>query len=605
MKIEKLFKLKSYKGIVKLIQKSFLIRSLERRRFDAEDISSIWTIKGLKFLVQVLDDRKNIQIFGKYIDLNAIEWHKDYCSGFTYSQRRFDRIKLSDWFDKGIDVKYPWELSRFYFGITIAQNFTLNGEPETYQEFKKLIIDWIRKNPFCYGVNWKCSMEIAIRAVNWIIAINLFGPTFIKDNSFKEKISISLQQHAEYISSFPEIYEKGHTTNHTTADYMGLLFIALALRNHGNSKKWLTQAVDGLELCIRYQTYDDGVNFEASIPYHRLVLEMFAYSAIVAISNNVEFTEKYYELLFKMFEYSAAYMDENGNVPQVGDNDSGRVLIFDEISDQNHSYLLDIGEHIFDYTFRSQCEKRDLNIKSWLPGIEKIDIGKLNIEPRKTDKSIGFKKGGSYFLKADSISLMVTCQPPGQNGIGGHNHYDIGSYTVSINGIPIIVDPGTYTYTRDYAAREYFRSPECHNVIVLEQSAQKSVSGSNIWKLNKYQTVKNIEYARDRIEILIADEYNGQEIKRIISIESSSITIIDSATCAFKSYMHLYPTLVPKINAMRVELGGDYDLKVNRGQGITALYYDYSEKYNCTTESKVIAIDSDHDNQSEVVLICK
>ena len=32
-----------------------------------------------------------------------------------------------------------------------------------------------------------------------------------------------------------------------------------------------------------------------------------------------------------MFEFTAAYMDENGNAPQVGDNDSGRLLIFNDI----------------------------------------------------------------------------------------------------------------------------------------------------------------------------------------------------------------------------------------------------------------------------------
>ena len=71
---------------------------------------------------------------------------------------------------------------------------------------------------------------------------------------------------------------------------------------YSKSKLWLKQAIKGLEECIRYQTYEDGVNFEASIPYHRLVLEMFAYSAIIAKANFVKLSKKYYELMFKMFE---------------------------------------------------------------------------------------------------------------------------------------------------------------------------------------------------------------------------------------------------------------------------------------------------------------
>jgi hypothetical protein len=149
-------------------------------------------------------------------------------------------------------------------------------------------------------------MEVAVRCINWIVAINLFEEIFDKDNSSKAIISTSLHQHAEYIAAFSEIYKKGHTTNHTTSDYTGLLFLPLTLNKYPKAGNWLKQAEEGLEHYIRYQTYEDGVNLKASIPYHRLFLEMFAFSAIVCKANNIELSNKYYELLFKMFEYTAA-----------------------------------------------------------------------------------------------------------------------------------------------------------------------------------------------------------------------------------------------------------------------------------------------------------
>ena len=251
-------------------------------------------------------------------------------------------------------------------------------------------------------------MEVAIRAINWIVAIDIFGDIFKADKEFSRIVSNALYQHAEYISLFPEISEtertKRHSTNHTTADYNGLLFIALALREHPKSQSWIVQAIEGLEECIRYQTYEDGVNFEASISYHRLVLEMFGYSAVVCRANGIELSNKYFDLLFKMFEYTVAYMDHNGNAPQVGDNDSGRILIFHTVEEHDHSYLLDMGEHIFDYSFKSQCKKRNSEFKMWLPQIEKKSIRNLSITPRETDKSISFNKGGAYFLKNDNFS---------------------------------------------------------------------------------------------------------------------------------------------------------------------------------------------------------
>ncbi len=104
-----------------------------------------------------------------------------------------------------------------------------------------------------------------------------------------------------------------------------------------------TVHINGLEECIIYQTYKDGVNFEASIPYHRLTVEMFAYSTIALKVKKRDFSDNYYKSLFRMFEYSAAYMDHKGNAPQA-DNDSGRILIFHKSDEQDHSYLLDLGE---------------------------------------------------------------------------------------------------------------------------------------------------------------------------------------------------------------------------------------------------------------------
>ena len=74
-----------------------------------------------------------------------------------------------------------------------------------------------------------------------------------------------------------------------------------------------------------------------------------------------------------MFEFTAAYMDKNGNAPQIGDNDSGRLLIFNALNnnpyekEHDHSYLLNLGEHIFDYKFKSSCDTRDKIINNFLP----------------------------------------------------------------------------------------------------------------------------------------------------------------------------------------------------------------------------------------------
>lgn len=363
--------MKNFYNLKKKLYKLRSIKKIQKLEFsESITLNKVWFMKNCNNYIFHNDNT----IFGKSLDLKNINWHKDYLSGFEYPLKRFDKIKITKLYNKGIEIKFPWELSRFHFGVSLAMNYLITNKEMFYIEFTELIQNWINKNPFLYGINWYCTMEVAIRAINWIVAVNLFGKLFFKDIKFQKRIISSLIQHVEYISLFPEIDNHGHTTNHTTADYTGLLFLATALQGHPKSEKWLTQSLEGLEKCIRHQTYEDGVNIEGSIPYHRLVLEMFAYSAIVARANNINFSQKYYELLFKMFEYAAAYMDHNGNAPQVGDNDSGRILVLHESDEHDHSYLLDLGEHIFEYTFKSQCIKRNVKFSQMLPENDKIEV---------------------------------------------------------------------------------------------------------------------------------------------------------------------------------------------------------------------------------------
>jgi len=592
MKLSNLFKSSKYinkiSSIKESIAKSHSVRELVNRDILSSPLSNIWglekgNVKAISFF-----NLSEYKIFGTPIDLNNINWHKDYVSGFEYPVKRSDKIKISKWFDKGIDLKFPWEVSRFYFAIRLAQNYVITKDEKYYSKFKELVLDWIDKNPYCYGVNWVCTMEVAIRAINWIVAVNIFDKVFQADNEFKKIFNKSLVEHAEYISAFPEIYNNGHTTNHTTADYTGLLFLALTLKNHHKSERWLKQSTEGLEECIRCQTYEDGINFEASIPYHRLVLEMFAYSAIVARTNGVDFSQKYYVLLFKMFEYTAAYMDHNGNAPQVGDNDSGRILIFHDSDEHDHSYLLDICEHIFDYKFKSQCRKRNPELKQWLPEIEKINVDELNVNHRETDKSIAFEKGGAYFLKNENFSLMVTCFPIGQNGVGGHNHYDMGSFTLSYKGQPIIVDPGSYTYTRSLSNRNNFRSIHYHNLPVENQYNESPNDLKDFWRLKRDIKFKIEKFKNDHLVVIIY--YRDRIIKRTINLADSNIEIIDHSGGAFKTRLFFNPNLniCKDINNQKIII--DNKIILEFLSGIYNLNtYKYSKTYGSIRDAKMLS----------------
>ena len=78
-----------------------------------------------------------------------------------------------------------------------------------------------------------------------------------------------------------------------------------------------------LEKDICSQTYPDGVGHEGSIPYHRLVTEMFLHAGLLCIKNDIHLSKNYWQQLEKMLDFATAYIKPNGLAPIFGDNDNG------------------------------------------------------------------------------------------------------------------------------------------------------------------------------------------------------------------------------------------------------------------------------------------
>ena len=598
MNIKKFFILSNYIDKVKLLQKKIKIIKLQKLSNSSASIKHIWNINENKNFDFKFCKLNEYSIFGININLEEkIIWHQDKFSGFVYPLKRFDKINAAQWFNQGVELVFPWELSRFYFGINLAQKYLINGDTHYYEIFRKQINDWIESNPFLYGVNWLSTMDVAIRAVNWIVTLNLFQREFFSDTqAFRDKISVSLIQHAEYIFSFPLIEKDGLTTNHTIAAFTGLFFLALTLRENSKSDLWIKTAKDGLEKCIQEQVYNDGSDYEGSIPYHRLVLELFVYSTILGISNGVKFSNNYFEKLFKMFEFSAAYMDKNGNAPQIGDNDSGRLLIFNALNndpyknEHEHSYLLSLGEHIFDYRFKSKCSKKDADIWFFLPWIKKVNASTLNIIFRETNKSISFNNAGAFILKNEKFDLMVSCFPSGQNGKGGHNHLDMGSFTLSIDGEPVIVDPGTYCYTKDRKQRDKFRAYTYHNTLYNLYDRELNLNENGYWSLKNYYSYDIVEFSKNKILFEIEFLNENKKRRRFFELKENILIIKNEYAGEFFAAFYFHPKI--NLSIINTKIYAKKFTINSNSQNTQLLEYEYSDHYGKKEKSQKLLLNN-------------
>ena len=566
---------------------------LLKRKSEAPQLSAL---QGVYTSGISKDTPFEIVVFGKKVDYHTVDWHCDYNSGYRYPHwKRFDKIKIHKIYNQGIEVKFPWELSRFHFGVDLALCYHQSNDEMYYHLFKQLVTDWIEKNPFLRGVNWICTQDVAIRASNWVIAVNLFADIFWKDRDFVVKLSKTLLKHAQYIIKFPHKNgEKGN--NHYVAEFSGLFLLALSFKHTRKSRRWLKTALDGLAYCMENQIYDDGTLFEDSIAYHRLVLELFATSVMIGRVKKIEFSNTFYIKLFKMFEFVSAYMDHQGNVPQIGDNDSGRFIKLTHSQEHNHLYLLEFGQQIFDYDF-GITEDRSCLLPVFTNHEKRIRLTELNIQPRACNKSVAFEDGGYYFLKNRRFHVAVFCPKSME---GGHRHFDAGSFTLSYQEIQIVVDPGTGVYTPNLEIRKRLRDYPSHNFYYLNKTNEKNRDYFGIQVDMDVQVVCFSEHSmtiRARLEGEIT-------VERQFDLYDSSFVIQDSITGSSRellSALHFadFELTEGKNNSIILN---DLTVTISGAKSIKKEKYLYSPSYAILEEKEKIVIDP---GQSMTIQFCE
>ncbi len=406
-------------------------------------------------------------------EYQRIDWHTDFKSGYRWNPKSFYRnIRFGH--KPGVDVKVPWELSRFQHLPLLGQAFALTQDNKYADEFRNQIDDWIRNNRVGFGVNWVCTMDVAIRAVNWLVAQEYFRDKSTFSEDFWRSFFISIYEHGRYIRRHLEkTYPKA---NHYLSNIVGLFFIALYCPFFKESNKWWRFCVKELEKEMKNQVYDDGCNFEGSTSYHRLVLELFFYAELLSQRAGIRLSSAYHNRLKRMFTFSLYCIKPDGKIPQIGDNDNGRLLIFSSRPTLDHAYLLSLAAiHFHDPDFKLKTFPFDEEA-FWVFGKEGQEIWK-DLPYRKQELcSKTFPEAGWYIMRHKNHYCFVSCGPNGQGGKGVHTHNDKLSFELMLNGDDIIVDPGTYVYTPFPEWRNRFRSTAFHNAIQIEHMEQNDIS---------------------------------------------------------------------------------------------------------------------------------
>ncbi|NQX98773.1 MAG: alginate lyase family protein [Flavobacteriales bacterium] len=449
--------------------------------------------------------------------------------------------------------------------MALAAN-NLSNKDEIILEFKNQSLDFIVSNPIGMGVQWACAMDVGIRVSNWLVAYDLFKQLDngnLLDDVFTLIFTDSIHRHAEFIMNHLERKE-GAAGNHYLFNLVGILFITSYLSEKEETLTWRRFAENEIQKEFFKQFFIDGGNFEGSTTYHCLSAEAMLYATALMLRNDKKLSEEYVELLSQSYQFIQNVIKPNGEMPQFGDNDSGRLFVFDKNLLNYESLLTGFGglfgnkEGTFlEQTIISQISKNK-KIKNSLKGIEKkfqLRDAKHQVQKPKTttikfDSNIDVKKiktfsyaeFGIYVFKSSDFYLAISAiSNKKMHHSWGHVHNDKLSFDLQVNRKDLVKDPGTYYYSSFPEKRNEFRSVKAHNGIIVKEVEQNKAIG--LFYLDREVKCKVLEV--QDLSMTLQVNYYGVEHVRKFTIQSNQLIITDYCNKSFKVNINKFDKYSP------------------------------------------------------------
>jgi len=435
--------------------------------------------------------KPTINVFGKTFDYsaNGIDWHKDLFSGKSFPLKFSKSMSIRS--DKNLSAKNVWEINRLLFLPQIAVNYAATKDEKYLRQFVEINESWLQNNPYLLGINWYSNIEVNIRLINWFLTWEILNVEKIEFSWFKSFVNNSwmpcIYRHFIYSYHNPSLFSSAN--NHLISEYAGL-FIAASKWNFQESDKWMKYAKRGLEKEIVKQ-HSNGVNREEAAEYIQFITDFFFIAYIVAENTNNPFSENYKKTLFKIFEYIFDFSDCKTHFPQYGDEDDGKVVLFSqETHFNNFKSLLASAAIIFnDERFKSKSKGFDLKNSILFGNAGEDTFVSVPNNNIVQNSSFYEQEGHFIFRKQETgkeIYLHFDAAPLGYLSIAAHGHADALSFILNVNGIPVFIDSGTYSYHVSKEWREYFVSTLAHNTICIDSKNQADHIGDTMW-LNHYK----------------------------------------------------------------------------------------------------------------------
>jgi hypothetical protein len=382
------------------------------------------------------------------------------------------------------DCKFVWELNRHLHLVVLGRAYRATGHVKYARSIVRHLTSWMDQCPYGLGMNWRSTLELAIRLINWCWALEMIRPSGLVAGPFFERLLTFVYRHIWEIDRHYTRFSSAN--NHLIGEAAGVFIASSYFCFLKRASHWRDRSRAILSREILGQTYADGGSREQAIGYHLFVLEFLLLSGLTARNTGLDFPPDYWRRLERMFEF-VSVLAEGGNLPSFGDCDDGYVIELGNRSARVRE-LLGIGAALFGRKDFKVVARSFDESGWWLLGQRGATAFEALPSPEtaKPLTSRALSESGYYLLQSglrgkDALSVVMDCGELGLGSIAAHGHADALSFTLRAFGADVLMDPGTYDYFTYPQWRAYFRSTRAHNTIMVDECNQSQVLGAFLW----------------------------------------------------------------------------------------------------------------------------
>ena len=332
------------------------------------------------------------------------------------------KVDLTRWAVSEASHLWNFNLHYFEYCVPLAARYAAGGSREDLDLFKRLALTWMAACKYPRGDAWH-PYTISLRLVNWLICIDLFGEALTCDKVFMGALARSMYRQYRHLLANQE---RHLLANHYLENLKTLVVCALLFGEDDVlarvERDYLTQ--------LDEQVLPDGVHYERSMMYHKLILEGLLRVELAYRSVGKAAPTKVASKARQMLDAMASIERGMGKTPFFNDSADGVA--------KECGPLARACRDVYGY------------------------------EP--DDAKTIFPESGFYKLYDGDAALIFFAGEPGPSYMLGHAHCDLLSFELSVAGKPVIVNSGTYAYQSEL--RPYFRSTAAHNTAIIDGEEQ-------------------------------------------------------------------------------------------------------------------------------------